>query len=166
VVCSSCKQPYERGVITDHVSKCPVDCVFGCTQKVAPRDRSEHEKNCQHMEVPCEAQEVGCEWKGKRKEQSDHHCKCPLLAVKVPLLETKELRRLSDELNRRLSAENQELRKNQEILSKSKDAQDKELADLKAEVAALQETSRKIREYFDELQRLQKQPIQPQEQPK
>jgi len=76
VICPICTNSIQRGKFTDHFNKCPADCPFGCKAKIALVDLEQHEKEYTEKPIPCDAADVGCEFKSSKKLMSLHSTSC------------------------------------------------------------------------------------------
>lgn len=76
VYCPTCRRECARSALSDHVSKCPVDCSRQCGAKVPPCDRVKHGAICPLVRVACSAADVGCEVHVARVQLSEHESHC------------------------------------------------------------------------------------------
>lgn len=76
--CPRCQRTFERAVLAQHVETCPVQCPSGCGKKVTPSELATHAQCCTSAEISCSAQDVGCHWRGARKDLNAHVRCCPL----------------------------------------------------------------------------------------
>jgi len=53
--------------------------------KIAPRNVRSHNTVCDAVITLCLARDVGCEWKGPRKENSDHQSNSILFPFSAPI---------------------------------------------------------------------------------
>jgi len=77
----------QRGLLDDHIPKCPVYCKFGCNQKVSPKLMAQHETECPEKQVECTAKDIGCNWTGKRSQVGHHALNCNMIILKPALQE-------------------------------------------------------------------------------
>lgn len=63
------------------------------------KDEKEHSQLCPFVEVGCSAMDVGCEWRGMRKEQIVHERSCLSVQMRAPLLKmTLEVQKVRNEV--------------------------------------------------------------------
>jgi len=123
VVCPTCKNEIERGLLYDHLKKCAILCPNGCGLKIIPRNFEAHELECGEKPIPCCAQDIGCSVKTKRNMMQFHESMCKLAIVKPYLEENQQLdieRRILKEENQRLMQQNQQLKAENKNLADEK----------------------------------------------
>src|SRR6185437_8754271 len=97
-----------------------------------------HNKLCVYLETECSAFDVGCNWKGKRKDQESHHKTCQWIPLRTSLLEIVNLKK-------DLGNENEKLNKDVAQLNERMTQLTMENGSLKVEVTHLREENGNLR---------------------
>jgi len=123
VICPSCNGSCARNELSNHRSKCPVECPNGCNDLVAPENQMKHNGECAMIPVRCPAADVSCLWTDYRFELEAHKLTCPYFQI-YPVLDSlfKKIQESNENLwmlqmeNTHVNKENQSLnQENQQI---------------------------------------------------
>jgi len=87
VICPSCNGSCARNELSNHLSKCPVECPNGCNDLVAPDNQIKHNGECAMIPVRCPAADVSCPWNNFRFELEAHKLTCPYFQI-YPVLDS------------------------------------------------------------------------------
>jgi len=112
VFCPICHNSLNRGELAIHIANCPVPCTLGCGEKVAPKEKLDHEKNkCINKIVNCTAVDVGCDFSAPRNEIAAHVATCKLMEMKpLFLLMMNEITKMKAEIREELAKEMNEFK--------------------------------------------------------
>jgi len=120
VVCPSCGNEVGRGVLSDHMGKCPVLCPHGCGVKIIPRNLSAHDSECGEKIIACSAQRIGCQTKIKKNLLELHESTCKLAIIQPYFEENQQLhteKKILLDNNKKLLEEKQKLHRDNKNLT-------------------------------------------------
>jgi hypothetical protein len=77
ITCPHCHNPFIFDEYEEkHVENCPdelIECINQCGEKVMRKDMEKHrDRSCEEEMVMCMFEDVGCDWKMKRKDEREH----------------------------------------------------------------------------------------------
>ena len=76
VICGVCRGNYERAELEAHMRSCPIPCVLGCGQKIAPKEQEQHENICPKKMIECPR--CGARVAKGEVNKEEHLAECPV----------------------------------------------------------------------------------------